>query len=255
MLTSRKNASVKALSTACFERVKRYEKLYGTESRKYKQALFEYELAIRSSDSKPDKFGNVKYHCMPIGGGDADNDAKETVNGLFSRKRGGFTGATKRTHLAHPDGWEMKFFVVKRYKWHGHDFGGHGSGNQLIDEIACWLKLQDTLDADFLCPVFKYETAKSDKCRSLSETMKERVCIISQKAVHVDDLAGACKDAERRNREEGLHGISARNRMVQLEDMANRMGWWDVKRNPGNSGVIFDYAQGCYKAVFIDYAL
>lgn len=255
MLTSRKNSAVKAISTVCFERVKRYEKLYGTESRKYKQALFEYELAVRSSDSKPDAAGNVKYHNMPFGGGDADNDAAVTINGTFSRRYGGHTGATKRTHDHHPDGWEMKFFVVKRYKWHGHDFGGHGSGNQLIDEINCWLKLQDTSDADFLCPVLKYETAKSDKCRSLSETMKERVCIVSQKAVWVDDLEGACREAERRNNAEGLSGISAKNRMAQLENMANRMHWWDVKRNPGNSGVIFDYAQGCYKAVFIDYAL
>ena len=42
---------------------------------------------------------------------------------------------------------------------------------------------------------------------------------------------------------------------AQLKDMAKRMEWRDVEWNPGNSGVIFDYAQGCYKAVFIDYAL
>lgn len=254
MLTSRKNASVKSLSTACFDRVKRYEKRYGVGSVQYQHALFEYELAVRSSDSKPDAFGMVKYHCMPIGGGDADTDSV-TINSIFSRRRGGHTGATKRTHTHHPDGWEMRFFVVKRYRHDGWDFNGEGCGNQLIDEINCWVKLSDTADADFLCPIFKYETAKSDKCRSLSETMKDRVCIIAQKAVWVDDLYGACREAERRNRENGYHGISANSRVAQLEDMARRMGWRDVKHNPGNSGVIFDYAQGCYKAVFIDYAL
>jgi hypothetical protein len=254
MLTPRTNSAVKAISTACFERVKRYAKIYGENSVQYAHALFEYELAVRSSDSKPDRFGVVKYHCMPVGGGDADTDSV-TINGTFSRRYGGHCGATKRTHTHHPDGWEMQFFVVKRYRHDGWDFNGEGTGNQLVDEIRCWLKLQNTADADFLCPILKYETAKSDKCRSLSDTMKERVCIVAQKAVHVDTLAGACHDAERRNRESGYHGISAESRIAQLENMAKRMHWRDVRHNPGNSGVIFDYAQGCYKAVFIDYAL
>lgn len=254
MLTPRTNQSVKSLSSACFAKVERTAKLYGIGSVQYEQALFEYELAVRSSDSRPDRFGVVKYHCMPIGGGDSDTDSV-TVNGLFSRRRGGHCGATKRTHTHHPDGWELEFFVVKRYRHDGWDFNGEGSGNQLIDEIRCWLKLQNTADADFLCPIFKYETAKSDKCRSLSETMKERVCIIAQKAIWVDDLAGACRYAEQMNRKNGYVGVPANRRIAQLEDMASRMHWRDVRHNPGNSGVIFDYAQGCYKAVFIDYAL
>ena len=255
MLTKRNNPAVKALSDACFQSVKDAAKTYGEGSPAYLRALFEYELAVRSSDSRPDRFGYVKYRCMPIGGGDADMAACETVNGTFSRRWGGHTGATKRTHTHHPEGWEMKFFVVKRYRHDGWDFNGEGSGNQLVDEINCWLKLSDTPDSDFLCPIFKYETAKSDKCRSLSETMKERVCIIAQKAVYVDDLAGACHYAERLNRESGIPCESAKVRIADLKDMANRMGWRDVEYNPGNSGVIYDYAKSCYKAVFIDYAL
>lgn len=245
MLTKRNNSSVKFLSTACFENVKRTAQRYGTESAQYQQALFEYELAVRSSDSKPDAFGVIKYRNMAFG----------EICELFSRKFGGHCGATKRTHTHHPDGWELKFFVVKRYKWHGHEFWGEGCGNQLIDEIECWLKLQDTEDADFLCPIFKYETAKSDKCKPLSDTMKERVCIIAQKAVWVSNLEDACKEAERRNRTEGFRGMSAEKRESQLKDMARRMHWRDVEWNPGNSGVIFDYSKNCYKAVFIDYAL
>lgn len=245
MLTKRNNLSVKSLSSACFESVKKAEKLYGVHSEQYRKAVFEYELAVRSSDSKPDAFGVVKYHNMPFG----------DICNLFSRRYGGHTGATKRTHTRHPDGWELQFFVVKRYKYHGHEFWGEGCGNQLIDEIACWVKLQDTPDADFLCPIFKFETAKSDKCKPLSDTMKERVCIIAQKAVWTDALRGACKVAEQMNRDNGYNGISASRREKQLLDMANRMGWRDVEWNPGNSGVIFDYSQNCYKAVFIDYAL
>ena len=255
MLTSRKNELVKAISTACFDKVKRCAELYGTDSEAYAHALFEYELAVRSSDSKPDKFGNVKYHCMPFGSGDADNDAPVTINGTFSRRYGGHVGATKRTHTHHPDGWEMEFFVVKRYRHDGWDFNGEGTGNQLIDEILCWLKLQGTSYADLLCPILKYETAKSDKCRSLSETMKDRVAIVAQKAVCVGNLEDVCYEAQRRNAKEGYNGVPARVRMAQLKDLASHMEWRDVEFNPGNSGVIFDYAQDCYKAVFIDYAL
>lgn len=245
MLTKRNNPTVKAVSVACFEAVKKSAKLYGTNSPEYKRAVFEYELAVRSSDSKPDAFGVIKYRNMNFG----------EICELFSRRYGGHTGATKRTHDCHPDGWTLQFFVVKRYKWHGHEFWGEGCGNQLIDEIECWLKMQDTPDADFLCPIFKYETAKSDKCKPLSDTMKERVCIIAQKAVHVSNMREACEEAERRNRREGFHGVTAEKRISQLKDLARRMHWRDVEWNGGNSGVIFDYSQNCYKAVFIDYAL
>lgn len=245
MLTSRKNLSVKALSVKAFENVERTARRYGTDSEQYKRALFEYELAVRSSDSRKVVCGRPQYRNTPF----------SEICGLFSRRYGGHTGATKRTHTHHPDGWEMQLFVVKRYKYHGFEFWGEGCGNQLIDEINCWVKLAETPDADYLCPIFKYETAKSDKCQPLSDTMKERVCIVAQKAVWVDDLEGACKDAEARNRACGYRGVPATRRQEQLEDMAKRMGWRDVRHNPGNSGVIFDYSQGCYKAVFIDYAL
>lgn len=245
MLTKRDNFSVKALSEACFDRVKRFEKRYGKDSEPYARALFEYELAVRSSDSKENAMGEIKYHNMPF----------SKICDLFSRKHGGHCGATKRTHTEHPDGWALSFFVVKRYKWHGHEFWGEGCGNQLIDEINCWLRFQNLPESDYLCPIFKYETAKSDKCRPLSDTMKERVCIIAQKAVHVDDLEGACKDAYYRNLNAGLKAQRPMDRMNQMQDFAETMGWRDVIRNPGNSGVIYDYAQGCYKAVFIDYAL
>jgi hypothetical protein len=173
----------------------------------------------------------------------------------YSRRYGGHCGATKRTHTEHPDGWEFSYVVVKRYKWHGHEFWGEGCGNQLIDEINCWNRLAETPDSDFLCPILKYFTCKSDKVKPLADKMKERVVIIAQKAVYVDDLAGACREAEKLNAQHGYRGTPAVDRKYALREMANRMGWRDVEFNPGNSGVIFDYAKKCYKAVFIDYAL
>ena len=173
----------------------------------------------------------------------------------FSRSRGGKCGATKRTHLHHPDGWAFKYIVVKRYRSDGWSFNGEGSGNQMIDEIDCWERLADTPEADFLCPIIKWFKVRSDKCAPLTEKAKDRVVIIAQRAVYVSDLREACKDAERRNREDGLRGESAANRARKLLDMANRHNWRDVEFNGGNSGVIFDYSKNCWKAVFIDYAL
>lgn len=174
---------------------------------------------------------------------------------LYSNARGGHCGATKRTHTENHEGKPFKFFVVKRFKRGGHVFYGEGTGNQLVDEIRCWEKLAMTADADFLCPIVKYFTCKSDKVTPVSEKVLEKVLIIAQKAVHVDDLRGACEAAERMNREGGFRGTDYATRKAELLAFAKRMHWRDVEFNPGNSGVIFDYAANCYKAVFIDYAL
>jgi hypothetical protein len=232
MFTTRKNATVKALQSA----------MSAKATRGNAHARIEHNLSSYTAKDDPSRPGRHNY-------------SHEEFQAMFSRRYGGHCGATKRTHVEHPDGWEFEFIVVKRYKYHGHEFWGEGCGNQLIDEIDCWNRLAETADADFLCPILKYFTCKSDKVKPLADKMKERVVIIAQKAVHVDDLEGACRYAEKLNRQNGYHGISASRREQQLEDMAKRMGWRDVRYNPGNSGVIFDYAQGCYKAVFIDYAL
>lgn len=174
---------------------------------------------------------------------------------LYPSDRGGHCGATKRTHTTCHTGNEFKHIVVKRFKKHGLIFGGHGTGNQIIDEIKCWEKFAETADADFLCPILKFFTCKSDKVTAVSEKMLEKCLIIAQKAVHVDDAKSCCRVAERMNKENGFHGETASDRFDKLVDMANRQGWWDAIGNGGNSGVIFDYARNCYKAVFIDYAL
>lgn len=232
MFTSRKNSSVKALQTAASKAATLGDAL----------ARLEHNIFAYTAKDDPSRPGRHNW-------------SQEELEAEFSRKYGGHCGATKRTHTEAPDGTPFKYIVVKRYKWHGHEFWGEGCGNQLIDEIECWNRLAETPDADYLCPILKYFTAKSDKCKPLSDKMKERVIIIAQKAVYVDNLKGACLNAEERNRREGYNGTSARVRIQQLNDFADEMGWRDVQYNCGNSGVIFDYSQNCYKAVFIDYAL
>lgn len=162
------------------------------------------------------------------------------------------SGATKICHVKAHDGQPFQYIVVKRFKKWGHDFQ---QGNQLILEIKCWETLYNTPDADYLCPILKYFTSKSDKVTESSETMKRNVLIIAQKAVYVSNAKDACMEAERRNMENGYHGEPAASRYAKLKDFANRQNWWDAIGNRGNSGVIFDYSKNCYKAVFIDYAL
>lgn len=177
------------------------------------------------------------------------------LNELYSRSYGGHCGATKRTHTDCHNGEAFQFIVVKRAKTNAHVFYGEGSGNQLIDEIACWDKLAETPEADYLCPILKAFTCKSDKVSAISDKMFDRVLIIAMKASHIGNARRACEDAEALNATYGYIGTPADERLAELQAFAKKMHWRDVLHNTGNSGVIFDYSQNCYKAVFIDYAL
>ena len=169
----------------------------------------------------------------------------------FSRDRGDGYGATKTVHV-------LEYIVVKR-----HQTGGYlpelrnrqATGNQLIDEINCWLEFVDSPESDLLCPVLKYFTSKSDQVSATSETMQRNVVIIAQRALYVGNAERMCDKAEELNARHGYHGESASVRYDKLEALSNSKNWRDALHNRGNSGVIFDYAKHCYKAVFIDYAL
>ena len=169
----------------------------------------------------------------------------------FDRNRGDGHGATKTVHL-------LDYIVVKR-----HQRGGYipeirnasGTGNQLIDEAKCYERYAMLPEADLLCPVLKYFTSKSDKVSATSETMQHNVLIVAQKAVKVGDADYACRKAEQMNKEHGYKGERAASRYAKLEAFSKSQNWRDAMYNGGNSGVIFDYAKNCYKAVFIDYAL
>lgn len=232
MLTSRKNQSVKALQSRM-----------ASEKKRSARSLMEWELACNTNVNR----GKVY--------------SQEELFDLYSRNdRNGATGATKICHLHNHNGGDFKYIVIKRHKVHGYIPNAnreHGkcTGNQLIDEINCWVEFQETETADLLCPILKYFTSKSDKVSATSETMQHNVIIIAQKAVYVGDARDACNRAETLNRREGFHGETAQARYDKLKALSQKQGWRDAMYNGGNSGVIFDYAQGCYKAVFIDYAL
>ena len=167
-------------------------------------------------------------------------------------------GATKTCHLKSHTGSEFKYIVVKRHQEGGYIpeiRNEYGTGNQLIDEINYWVRYAEKPESDFLCPILKYFTSKSDKVDPTSEKMQENVVIIAQRAVKVGNARTMCELAEEMNEQAGYLGIGSDTRYNQLKRFSDSQNWRDAMRNPGNSGIIFDYAQQCFKAVFIDYAL
>lgn len=232
MFTTRKNLSVKAIQSA-MAKAKKVSR----------QAQLEYELSCASNPNR--------YHCY---------DQWE-INDLYSRDSyKAAEGASKTCHLISHEGNKFVYIVIKRHQTHGYIPNVKGehkkcTGNQLIDEINCWVEFQERPEADLLCPILKYFTSKSDKVTATSETMQENVVIVAQRAVKVGSAWAMCQKAEEMNRENGCKGETAVTRYEKLKAMSRARGWRDAMNNPGNSGVIFDYSQNRYKAVFIDYAL
>lgn len=233
MLTTRKNATVKALQSVIAKAKK-------TDS----NIMLEWELACNTNSNR----GHV-YN-------------QSEINDLYGRNaKGKAHGATKTCHLKNHFGDNFEYIVIKRHQVggyideHAYNPDTKQTGNQLVDEINCWVEFAETEKADLLCPILKYFTSKSDQVTATSETMQRNVCIIAQKAVYISDARDACRKAQELNMSRGLHGEDYRKRYEKLKEMSVEQGWRDAMFNGGNSGVIFDYSKGCYKAVFIDYAL
>jgi hypothetical protein len=233
--TSRKNLSVKALQTKM------------ASEKKYNDGvMYEWEMSCNTNIKR----GRVYK--------------QEDILKAYSRRvnwnNEDKAGATKVCHLKNENGENFQYIVIKRMRNNAYIPNINGehakcTGNQLIDEINCWIEFQERSEADLLCPILKYFTSKSDKVSATSDTMQNNVIIIAQKAVYIDSAKYACKEAERLNKINGFKGEDYITRYAKLEAFSVKQGWRDAMYNGGNSGVIFDYNQNCYKAVFIDYAL
>ena len=229
-ITTRKNLSVKAIQSA-MAKAKKWDA----------RAKLEWLIACNTNSERGEVFDQWKLNELY---GRDDYDAPQ--------------GATKTCHTISHKGEEFQYIVIKR-----HQTGGYcpelrnakATGNQLIDEINAWNEFAETETADLLCPILKYFTSKSDKVDATSETMQRNVVIIAQKAVKIGSAEYVCKKAEEMNARHGYKGERAYSRLAKLQALSDSKNWRDAMRNPGNSGVIFDYHKGCYKAVFIDYAL
>lgn len=170
---------------------------------------------------------------------------------------GDASGASKATHLKSKTGVPFEYIVIKRMSRWYHE----GLGNQCDGEVRKYEQLFGTEAEDFICPIIKAYTTKSDHnapngCKGI-----DNIVIVAQKALFISNLRLACRKAERMNGEETERHINlfncedAETRYERLKAWADSNGMWDCVGNGGNSGVIYDYAKQCYKAVFVDYAL
>lgn len=237
-MTTRKNATTKALQSKL-----------ATDKKHDTQALLEWLIACNTNNKRGHVYDQHELLSLYAQGNRWDGEGVDAH------------GATKNVHLYDHNGNEFKYIVVKRHMKngyideHAHDPNTKQTGNQLVDEIDCWVEYAETEHADLLCPILKYFKSKSDKVEATSEKMQYNVLIIAQKAVAVGDANYACRKAERLNDRNGYNGESASERYEKLAKLSKKQGWRDAMHNGGNSGVIFDYSKNCYKAVFIDYAL
>jgi len=217
------------------------------------QTFLEWEMACNTNGSRPYKRGPRKGYTPKVW------DQSE-INAKYARDDYSCDhGATKTCHLECHNGQDFKYIVVKRHQTdgyideHAYDPDSPLTGNQLVDEINCWQEWVNKPESDFLCPILKFFTSKSDKVSAISETMQENVVIIAQRAEKVGTTERMCRYAAMLN---GESMASADERYQAMKHFArNVMGWRDALCNGGNSGVIYDYSTGTYKAVFIDYAL
>lgn len=220
-----------------------------------REARFEYELLNRNT-----KANNV------LNG--------DQIRYFFSRDYGEASGATKTTHLrnkiADLKGVEFMHIVIKRHKTGGYkpgegryDQSRHKNdpkwtGNQLIDEIRFYRQYEGHKDQDLLCPILRTEEPRgkmSGKKYAFDERVLEQLVIIAQKAIYTGSAEMCCDEAERLNSLYGYNGETSSKRYERMEAMSDRHNWRDALYNWGNSGVIFDLKERCYKAVFIDYGL
>lgn len=176
----------------------------------------------------------------------------------YGRVYGDASGATKVCHIRHYETDEQfKYIVIKRFSKYGSTFC-KGTGNQVIDEIDTYNKImnESPADLDFICPIVKAYTTKSDKVPDVnSEKARDNCMIIAQKASHISNAYEACEKAEELNDENGYIGTDADTRYSEIERFCRKYNMHDVLGHGANSGVIFDYEKNCYKAVVIDYAL
>lgn len=245
----------------------------GLKTKVDSQEFLEWEMACNTNCKDKRKYRGNKPNKVwsqeEINALYSRDDDRSFISRLDDSSDSKAQGASKTCHKKCHNGNDFIFIVVKRHQTYGYidehadnpDY--YHTGNQMLDEIRCWKRFEHQQEADYLCPILKYFTSRSDKVEAISETMQENIVIIAQKAVFVGDLEDCCIDAARRNAELYMDKYGeyydwqdeANSRYAEMIRFSDRQNWRDAIDNPGNSGVIYDYDKQMFKAVFIDYAL
>lgn len=188
---------------------------------------YEWELAINTNNQRGKVYSQTELLKM------------------FPNDNGDDSGASKTCYI-------LDNIVIKRQKQNSCGY----FGNQVANEINCFVNADEKLRS-VLCPILAYYKVKSDKVNDDDKKAYEKYLIISQKAVYVNDFETCCQKAFDLNIQKGYYNIfkdweTMYNALAKILKTNNINDW---QGHGGNSGVIFDYENNCYKAVLIDYGL
>ena len=186
--------------------------------------------------------------------------SQEALLNLYNENNFDDNGCSKMVFLHNAETKKnFKYIVIKRMRT---DFvegkylrGNNNNNNQVADELKMFLELEKTENKFFnlLNPILRYDTVKSDHNDSESKKSLQKYIIICQKATDIGNWQHACKRAKLLNQKANLIDKFPYQYNKGLE-FAEAYNMQDIIYNIGNSGVIFDIINNCYKAVFIDYA-
>ena len=191
-----------------------------------KASRFEWEVAINTNNQR----GKVY--------------TQEELLQMYPADNGDASGASKTCYV-------LDNIVIKRQKENSCGY----FGNQVAQEINCFVNASEKLRS-VLCPILAYYKVKSDKVNDEDKKAYSKYIVISQKAIYIDTLENCIQEAYDLNSANGFYNILDVNTMYkQIAKILNDNNINDWQGHPGNSGVIFDYENNCYKAVLIDYGL
>lgn len=187
--------------------------------------------------------------------------SQEKLLSLYNENNYDDNGASKMTYLhSAENGFTFEYIVIKRMR---KDFypasmlrGDNPNNNQCAEELKMFLTLEkeNSIYFDLLNPILRYDTVKSDHNNSEGKKALEKTLLVVYKAQYISDFYDACKKAEILNCKYGFIGEEYEKRYNKGKEFAKAFDLADIIYNTGNSGVIFDPVNHCYKAVFIDYA-
>lgn len=190
---------------------------------------YEWELAINTNNQR----GKVY--------------TQEELLKMFPAEEGDAHGASKTCYV-------LEKIVIKRQKT--NCYKGFYKSNQVANEINTFINATEELK-NVLCPILSYFKVKSDKVNDEDNKAYSKYIMISQKAIIIDDFKNCCYKAFKLNQQNNFRNIyiNAEEMYRELERVLNKNGIDDWYGHDGNSGVIFDYENGYYKPVLIDYGL
>ena len=123
-------------------------------------------------------------------------------------------------------------------------------GNQIKKQVETWQKIALNPISQFFNPVLSYGLHRGDKLTATDTRYIDKSFIVSQRAQIYSTVRQAIRTAFNLNQKPYTEG-DIENYYMEMRTAIKSLGLGDIKGE--NVGVIFDYYNGEYRAVFIDY--